>query len=108
MIYDNRSCFFILKKRKYFFMKISLSKFFDQHGREVGAVLTAGVKGPRSEAVKFQIERKLLDYASKKLYPDGYSFVSTIIGFPSVTVIKNVQFLPNEPVEIPGLEALCD
>lgn len=83
-------------------MRIIIKKVFDSNKNETGAILIAGVNRPTNALEKSTIENQLVDFAFTRLYPrEGLNIFSEINeDTPSIVVIRKINDLPNEEVDI--------
>lgn len=81
---------------------VTIQKLYDSNGTETGAILTAIFNAPTDIQQKANIEKQLMDYAFFTLYPSqGISIYRNMyIDTPSITVIKNINNLPESRITI--------
>jgi hypothetical protein len=83
-------------------MSTFIKKLYDQNGRETGAILSVVYGAPTNIQQKNNIENRLIQYAFDTLYPgEGLNiYRDKNIDTPSITVIKNINNLPDQQITI--------
>lgn len=83
-------------------MNTFIKKLYDQNGKETGAILSVVFGAPTNIQQKNIIENRLIQYAFDTLYPgEGLNIYRDIyIDTPSITVIKNINKLPDQRITI--------
>ncbi len=83
-------------------MRVFIKRLFDQNGKETGAILSVVFGEPTKIQQKNIIESRLIQYAFDKLYPgEGLNIYRDMyIDTPSITVIKNINDLPEQNITI--------
>lgn len=83
-------------------MKVNIKRLNGQSGKETGAILTAITGQTINVQQKFGLENIMMDYAFNTLYPreELNIFRDMYADTPSITVIRDVNDLPNEEIEI--------
>ena len=83
-------------------MRTFIQRLYDQNGKETGAILSVVFGAPTTIQQKNIIEGQLIQYAFDKLYPgEGLNIYRDMyIDTPSITVIKNINDLPDQNVAI--------
>ncbi|MGE0637108.1 MAG: hypothetical protein AB7P01_11750 [Bacteroidia bacterium] len=78
-------------------MKIYIKKIHNSKGVETGSIISASVDGPTNIQQKTIIENKLIQYGFDVLYPgQGLNiFRDMYVDTPSVTIIRDINNLPN-------------
>jgi hypothetical protein len=84
-------------------MTVFIRKIYDLQGQETGSILSAAFPAATTPQQKFNIESKLIDYAFTTLYAgQGLSIYRDMyVDTPSVTVIKEINNLPQSQIIIP-------
>ena len=83
-------------------MRVFIKRLFDQNGIETGAILSVVFGVPTNSQQKNIIENRLVQYAFDHLYPsEGLNIYRDMyIDTPSITVIKNINNLPEQDITI--------
>ncbi len=83
-------------------MSTFIKKLYDQNGRETGAILSVVFGAPTDIQQKNIIENRLIQYAFDTLYPgEGLNIYRDMyIDTPSITVIRNINNLPDQQITI--------
>lgn len=83
-------------------MRVFIKRLFDQNGTETGAILSVVFGAPTTIQQKNIIESRLIQYAFDKLYPgEGLNIYRDMyIDTPSITVIKNINDLSEQNINI--------
>jgi len=83
-------------------MEAIIIKLHDQNGQEIGSILTRALGNKSNVNLKFDIESKLAQFAGEELYPgDGIIIYRNVyVDTPSITVLKNINELPNQKIRI--------
>lgn len=83
-------------------MRVFIRRLFDQNGKETGAILSVVFGAPTNIQQKNVIESQLIQYAFNTLYPgEGLNIYRDMyIDTPSITVIKNINNLPEQNITI--------
>lgn len=83
-------------------MSTFIKKLYDQNGKETGAILSVVFGAPTNIQQKNIIENRLIQYAFDTLYPgEGLNIYRDMyIDTPSITVIKNINNLPEQQITI--------
>jgi hypothetical protein len=83
-------------------MSTFIKKLYDQNGRETGAILSVVFGAPTNIQQKNIIENRLIQYAFDTLYPgEGLNIYRDMyIDTPSITVIRNINNLPDQQITI--------
>lgn len=83
-------------------MRIFIRRLFDQNNNETGAILSVVFGAPTNIKQKNIIENRLIQYAFDTLYPgEGLNIYRDMyIDTPSITVIKNINNLPEQNLTI--------
>lgn len=83
-------------------MRTFIQRLYDQKGQETGAILSVVFGAPTKIQQKNIIEGQLIQFAFDKLYPgQGLNIYRDMyIDTPSITVIKNINALPDQNVTI--------
>lgn len=83
-------------------MSTFIKKLYDQAGNETGAILSVVFGAPTNIQQKNIIENKLIQYAFDTLYPgEGLNIYRDMyIDTPSITVIRNINNLPDQQITI--------
>ena len=78
-------------------MSTIIKKIFDQHGGEIGAILSANLTIATNVHQKNEIESKLLEYAYDILYPNEKLniYLEMYIEKASVVVFRDFNEMPN-------------
>ncbi|MCA2854692.1 MAG: hypothetical protein IM449_07275 [Microcystis sp. M065S1] len=83
-------------------MSTFIKKLYDQNGKETGAILSVVFGAPTNIQQKNIIENRLIQYAFDTLYPgEGLNIYRDMyIDTPSITVIRNINNLPDQQITI--------
>lgn len=83
-------------------MNIRIKRLFSQDGREIGCVLTAVLGRGCTPQEKQQTEARMEQYARNVLYPNQglHVYSETHQDLPSIVVIRDINNLPEESVNI--------
>lgn len=83
-------------------MRVFIKRLFNQNGKETGAILSVVFGEPTNIQQKNIIESRLIQYAFDKLFPgEGLNIYRDMyIDTPSITVIKNINDLPEQNITI--------
>ena len=83
-------------------MRVFIKRLFDLNGIETGAILSVVFGVPTNSQQKNIIENRLVQYAFDHLYPsEGLNIYRDMyIDTPSITVIKNINNLPEQDITI--------
>lgn len=83
-------------------MRIFIRRLFDQNNKETGAIISVIFGTPTDIQQKNIIENRLIQYAFDTLYPgEGLNIYRDMyIDTPSITVIKNINNLPEQNLTI--------
>lgn len=83
-------------------MRTFIKKLYDQNGNETGAILSVVFGAPTNIQQKNIIENRLIQYAFDMLYPgEGLNIYRDMyIDTPSITVIRNINNLPDQQITI--------
>lgn len=83
-------------------MRVFIHRLFNQNGNETGAILSVTFDAPTNIQQKNSIENRLIQYAFDQLYPsEGLNIYRDMyIDTPSITVIKNINNLPEQDITI--------
>jgi hypothetical protein len=83
-------------------MRVYIKRIYNQKGQETGAILSVVFGAPTNIQQKNIIESKLIQYAFEQLYPrEGLNIYRDMyIDTPSITVIKNINDLPEENITL--------
>ncbi|WMW77314.1 hypothetical protein RF683_07400 [Flavobacterium sp. 20NA77.7] len=83
-------------------MSTFIKKLYDQNGKETGAILSVVFGAPTNIQQKNIIENRLIQYAFDTLYPgEGLNIYRDMyIDTPSITVIRNINNLPDQKITI--------
>lgn len=83
-------------------MRIFIRRLFDQNNKETGAIISVIFGAPTDIQQKNIIENRLIQYAFDTLYPgEGLNIYRDMyIDTPSITVIKNINNLPEQNLTI--------
>ncbi|MDK2910598.1 MAG: hypothetical protein PWR20_2166 [Bacteroidales bacterium] len=81
-------------------MRAFIRRLFDQNGKETGAILSVVFGARTNIQQKNIIENRLIQYAFDALYPcEGLNIYREMyIDTPSITVIKNINNLPEQNI----------
>lgn len=83
-------------------MSTFIKKLYDQNGKETGAILSVVFGAQTNIQQKNIIENRLIQYAFDTLYPgEGLNIYRNMyIDTPSITVIRNINNLPDQQITI--------
>jgi hypothetical protein len=83
-------------------MKVFIKRLYNQNGQETGALISVIFGTPTNIQQKNIIENKLIQYAFDQLYPGEAINIyrDMYIDTPSITVIKNINSLPDVEIVI--------
>jgi hypothetical protein len=83
-------------------MNITIRFIYNDKGQDTGAILHAHFNAPTSIQQKYILENKLMSYAFDKLYPGEVLSIyrDMYTDSPSITVIKNINRLNEEVINI--------
>jgi hypothetical protein len=83
-------------------MKVISKKIYNSNGQETGCILCVSFGTQTNVQQKLAIENQLIQYAFDTLYPsEGLNiFRDAYVESPSVTVIRNINNLPNTEITI--------
>jgi hypothetical protein len=83
-------------------MSTFIKKLYDQNSKETGAILSVVFGAPTNIQQKNIIENRLIQYAFDTLYPceNLNIYRDMYIDTPSITVIRNIDNLPEQQITI--------
>lgn len=83
-------------------MRVFIKRLFDQNGKETGEILSVVFGASTNIQQKNIIENQFIQYAFDTLYPgEGLNIYRDMyIDTPSITVIKNINNLPEQNIII--------
>jgi hypothetical protein len=83
-------------------MKVFIKKLYNDKGQETGSILSASFGSRTNVQQKLAIENQLIQYGFDTLYPsEGLNiFRDMYVDTPSVTIIRNINNLPDTEITI--------
>ncbi len=83
-------------------MNVLIQRLYDPSGQETGAILSAVVGAPTTIQQKYFLENQLVQYAFDSFYPGQGLILHRDLNndTPSITVIKNIDALPQQTITI--------